>query len=413
MVASVAQCQEQPKPLGEKGAEAAAVVASEPVVARVEMKLALGEEVVDIIEKGDLLTVLEDRGQNYLIQTHTGRKGIVAKVNALKLAESSDIYSELIAEDDANGRLFTLRASTWWALGDTARALADFDKAIEMGYDQPHAFSSRGLFHAAMGKGDLAVADFGRAIEKAPKDESHLVNRAAVFMEMQQYEKAVADYTSALALKPENPALFQQRAIGHKWLGKLVEATQDFDKAIQLVPNSIPALMGRGFVHFQRGQYPKAIEDFSKVIELNPQAAVAFNNRGYNRQQIGKFVDAAADYAEALRLAPDYALALQNQAWLLATCSEEKVRDPKKAIASANRACELSDFKNVSDLAALAAALAADGQFEKAVGWQEKVVEQADPSQREYTKKVLECYRSDRPIDPELLPKLGAEGRDT
>ncbi len=33
----------------------------EPMVARVELRLTIGEKEVDVIEKGDLLTVLEER----------------------------------------------------------------------------------------------------------------------------------------------------------------------------------------------------------------------------------------------------------------------------------------------------------------------------------------------------------------
>lgn len=39
--------------------------ATEPLVARVEMRLAIGEKELDVIEKGDLLTLLEEE------KTHT------------------------------------------------------------------------------------------------------------------------------------------------------------------------------------------------------------------------------------------------------------------------------------------------------------------------------------------------------
>ena len=66
---------------------------SEPVVARVEMKLALDEKVVDVIEQGDLLTVLEERADDYVIVTHDGSRGAIDKVNAVRIAESGDIYN--------------------------------------------------------------------------------------------------------------------------------------------------------------------------------------------------------------------------------------------------------------------------------------------------------------------------------
>ena len=49
--------------------------ANHPVVARVEMKLVQDEKVIDVIEKGDLLTVLQQREDDYVIVTHNGSKG--------------------------------------------------------------------------------------------------------------------------------------------------------------------------------------------------------------------------------------------------------------------------------------------------------------------------------------------------
>jgi len=86
---------------------------NERVVARVEMKLTSGDDVVDVIEKGDLLTVAEERDDAYIILTHTGKRGAVAKVNAVKVAESGEIYTDLIQRNPKEGRFYTLRASAW------------------------------------------------------------------------------------------------------------------------------------------------------------------------------------------------------------------------------------------------------------------------------------------------------------
>ena len=388
---------------------------AEPVVARVEMKLSVKGEVVDVIAKGDLLTVLEDREDKYLIQTYNGVKGVVAKVNAVRVAESTKIYSELIQENSDQGRLYTLRASAWFALGDREKALADFNKAIELGYEEPHAFSSRGLFHAALGDFEKAIADHSLAIEKQTarvdsdgeeRDAVPYINRAAAYLAIGNLDAAINDYSVAIEIRPEDPVLYQQRAIAKKEAGQLDAAIADFTKTLSLEEDAIPALMGRGFVHFQKEEHEKAIADFSRTIELNPLAAVAFNNRGYNYQQLGKYQAALADYRKSVEISPDYALAFQNLAWLLALCEDESIRNTSEAVVAARKAAELSDFRNVSDLAALAAALASNGDFDEAIGWQEKVVESADETQREYTRKILERYKSGLPFDPDLADKL-------
>lgn len=378
---------------------------NEPVVARTQMKLAVGDKVVDVIEKGDLLTVLKEREDSYVIVTYNGNRGAVDKVNAVKIIESSGIYTDLIKENPTEGRLYTLRASAWWALKKNQKALDDFDKAIELGYDAPHAFSSRGMFYASMGKFNEAIKDYTTALakDKEKEDFSPYLNRAAVFMSLRQFKDAIADYDSVIKAKPELASAYQQRAVAHKLNGSLDKAIKDFNKAIELNDKNVSAIMGRGFVHFQRANHAEAVADFGRVIELEPRAAAAYNNRGFNLQKLGKDKEAFSDFNKAIELAPDYALAYQNKAWLLVTSKDKKFANPGLAIEAATKACELNDFSIVSDLAAMAAALASDEQFEEAIGWQEKVIDMAPADRKSYAEKVLVLYQDGKPFDPSIL----------
>ncbi len=370
-----------------------------PRVSRVQMKLVVDGEVVDVIEKGDLLTVVEERDESFVVRTFNGRKGVVSKVNAVAIAESAEIYTELIDAAPKDGRLYTLRGGAFWEQGKKAEALADFDRAIELGYDKPHAFVSRALFNAAIGDFDKAIADYSVAVTKEPEVVSHLVNRAAVLMSMAKFEEAINDYDAAIKLDEKNGSLFQQRAVAKKAMGDLQGSIADFDQSLKLDPKSIASLMGRGFVHFQTGDHKAAVEDFSKVVEMNPTAAVAMNNRGYNLQQLGDESKALADFDEAIKLAPTYGLAHQNRAWLLLSAKDESLRNFDEALVSAKQACELSEFKNAGDMAALAAAQAANGAFELAIGWQEKVIELVTDDQKPFARAVLRLYQDQKPYD--------------
>lgn len=375
-------------------------VFSEPYVARMQMQLKVDSKVVNTIERGDLLTVVEEREKDVVIITHDGQRAAVERGNAAKLAESVEIYSELITENPKQGRLLTLRASAWWARGETEKALADFDAAISLGYDEPHAYASRGMFLASTGKFEAAIEDFTTAIVKDPKDTACYLNRAGVYMTVKDYANAIKDYDAALTIDPDQSTMFQQRAIAKKLSGDAEGSIADFSKAIDINPKFLDAVLGRGYLRFQRKEYAQAIEDFTAAIDINPQAAGAFNNRGYNHFLLKKYPEALADFDAAIKLMPQFALALQNKAWLLATADDMAIRNPGEAIKTADEACRMNDYRVGSDLMTLATAYASANQFQQAVGWQEKAIEIVAELQKEEYRRVLELFQQDKTYEP-------------
>ena len=75
------------------------------------------------------------------------------------------------------------------------------------------------------------------------------------------------------------------------------------------------------------------------------------------------------------RTNPKAAASHNTRAWLLATCRDAKLRDGKKAVESATKACEITNWKQASFLDTLAAALAETGDFEHAVQRQNEAID--------------------------------------
>ena len=147
-------------------------------------------------------------------------------------------------------------------------------------------------------------------------------------------------------------------------------------------------------------EYDKAITDYDEGIRLDPKDAYAYSCRGNAWLEKKEYDNAIRDFNEAISLDPKDAYAYYNVAWLLATCPEEKVRDGKRAIQMATKACELTGWKSGLELDALAAAYAETGQFDEAKRYEIKALD--TPSCQgpvgDGFRRRLELYKQKKPF---------------
>ena len=128
----------------------------------------------------------------------------------------------------------------------------------------------------------------------------------------------------------------------------------------------------------------------------------AFVQRGRVRIAREEWADARKDFDEAVRLGPNLAYAFVARSSFLAACPDEKSRDAPQAFKDATRACELTEWKDPYPLATYAVSLAALGDFESAVKWQKKAMEDAGYRNDvgAAARKRLEWYESRLPGGP-------------
>jgi tetratricopeptide (TPR) repeat protein len=152
------------------------------------------------------------------------------------------------------------------------------------------------------------------------------------------------------------------------------EAIKAFSTAIDIIPLDYQSYNYRGVTRALKGDFDRAIADYSKAIEIRPRYAEAHNNRGFAHTQTGNLKAALNDYTRALEINPFFVDAYNNKAWILATSSDQRIRDGAQAVRLATKAVELKP--DISSMDTLAAAHAATGNFETAVDLQTKAIQQ-------------------------------------
>ncbi len=157
------------------------------------------------------------------------------------------------------------------------------------------------------------------------------------------------------------------------------------------------------------GRFEEAVARYQEALRIKPNHANAHNNLGKAFENLARFDKAVTEYQSALRLEPDNISALNNLAWLLATCSDDAVRDGPQAVKLAEQAARLTRHNKASTLVTLSAAFAAAGNFQQAVLWQEKAIRLVPNNQRDRLRKRLELYKRGEPYSEARQGQSGIE----
>jgi tetratricopeptide (TPR) repeat protein len=149
--------------------------------------------------------------------------------------------------------------------------------------------------------------------------------------------------------------------------GQIDEAAAAYVKASTIDPSYADANLALGMIHAQRGEQTAAIDRFRRV----------------------------------LRAKPDSVPAETQLAWLLATSPSASSDDHRTALATAERLVRKTSGQDASILDVMAAAFAANGQFDRAVETAERMLvtlgSSGDPRAVSAARDRLALYRSGKP----------------
>ena len=192
-------------------------------------------------------------------------------------------------------------------LSQIDEAIQRFNEAIELNPTDPRGYNSRGYALLLKGEPDhrRAIADFNRAIDLRPDYAEAHFNRGNAYADLERLDDAVADYGRVITLRPDHAQALHNRGAAYGKLGRLEAALSDLNRAVTLLPQDASVHFNRGAIHADLGNDPQAVADYTRTIALQPDKATAYLRRGEIYHLRLKQLDLAMqDFTQAITLAP-------------------------------------------------------------------------------------------------------------
>ena len=344
--------------------------------------------------------------------------------------ERMKILAKAIEVDPKNARAYQLRALLRFAKGDAQQAIEDMKKVLEQDPENAQARLAVAEALVNLKQYDEAMKQIDKVLEQdADAANAHMM-RARVYIAQEKLKEAREALGKALDVNTDDVAALLMRARVHLAEDHAEKAMDDVNRILSIRP-LVQALLLRSMIHADQQNFDDAIADLKLLVDSTPgnaelqlQLAAYYNASGRPRQairiynrvlnddedswqahrgradaslSIGKHAEAVEDYKIAVKQQPEHSGILNNYAWVLATSPKDDVRDAKRAIELAKKACEVTEYKAPHILSTLGAAYAESGDFESAIKWSTKAVELGEDDMKEALQKELNSYKEKKP----------------
>ena len=201
-------------------------------------------------------------------------------------------------------------------LGDTAKALPEFQKVIELASDNPIGYENIGSIYYREGKWSEAIPFFEKALAIEP-DAITYSNLGTAHFFLKKYEDAVKMFEKATAMTPNDEVMFGNLGDAYRWSGHSDQAAAAYEKAISLCfqqlqvnPRSASTMGDLALYYAKKGDGHNALQYIQQARSIDSGDVQLM----YWEVQVKALVGQPEDAVKSLRLALEKGYPAQ-EAW--------------------------------------------------------------------------------------------------
>ena len=331
----------------------------------------------------DLTTALRARGIFYM-RTNKHEKAIID-------------FRKVIALEPDDPRVYEMLGLGFLFNNQLDAALETFNRSLEISPERESALSYRARIFLDQGKLDQALTDIDRALDLVVDNLSWRLIRAEIYWQQKKYGEALRDVEHVLTVDPKLVRAIRMRAAILAEDDQMSEAIAGLKRGLNILPENNGLLMYLALFYANNRQTSEALETYSNLLQRPVPKAPIHRNLGDLLLNVGRQSEAIANYDKALETEPNDSSVLNNLAWVLATSPDAELRDGKRSLKLAKRACEVTEYKEAHILSTLAAAYAENGDFPEAIRWSTEAVALGNRNVDEQLAKELKSYEEGKP----------------
>jgi Flp pilus assembly protein TadD len=331
----------------------------------------------------------------------TLRSGAQSLWNEKRRPEAVELLARLEHEPNPNPEAQSCLAYFMMEAGDLPEATKLAQSAVQRGPNEPTGHLVLASVLARQQRFEEAKAQVRRAVQLAPGNDPAYHQLSFLLLRDGHSDDAVRAARDGLAVAPFSAELRGDLGAALVVQGETVEGISQLQLACAIKPNWAGPRVLLGAALASQGDLAEATMQLREALRLEPANPEAHSQLAVALAAQHQTAEAIAHYDEALRLEPDLVACLNNLAWIRAANPQSEFRNGPEAVRLAERACEVTKFKEPMLVGTLAAAYAEAGRFDEAAMTAKKARELALAAGRQdvagKNQKLIELFSVRQP----------------